>query len=101
MVKEAISYKGYALVDIHQPCVSFNKINTFSYYKERVYYLETGHDYTDKAAAMVRAMEFDGRIPIGILYCEEKPDYPSKHTVLAGKESWLTRNVIPALSIIY
>jgi len=85
MMKAAISYKGYALVDILQPCVSFNKINTFSYYKERVYYLETDHDYTDKAAAMIRAMEFGDRIPIGIFYREEKPDYHTKHKVLASK----------------
>lgn len=86
MMKEAITYKGYALVDILQPCVSFNKINTFSYYKERVYYLETDHDYTDKTAAMIRAMEFGDRIPIGIFYRVDRPDYHSRHKVLAGKE---------------
>ena len=58
MMKEAISYKGYALVDIFQPCVSFNKVNTFSYYKERVYHLEEDYDPTDRAKAILRSMEF-------------------------------------------
>lgn len=86
MMKEAISYKGYALVDIFQPCVSFNKINTFSYYKERVYHLEEDYDPTDRATALIRSMEFGDRIPIGILYREDRPDYHAMNKVLAGKE---------------
>ena len=58
MMKEAINYKGYALVDIFQNCVSFNKVNTFSWYRERVYHLEDDYDPTDKANAMKKAMEF-------------------------------------------
>ncbi|NLO09796.1 MAG: 2-oxoacid:ferredoxin oxidoreductase subunit beta [Clostridiales bacterium] len=86
MMKEAISYKGYALVDIFQPCVSFNKINTFSWYKNRVYHLEEDYDPSDKARAMIRSMEFGDRIPIGILYREDRPDYHDMNKVLAGKE---------------
>lgn len=86
MMKEAISHKGYALVDIFQPCISFNKVNTFSYYKERVYHLEGDYDPTDKAKAMIKAMEFGDSIPIGILYREEGPDYHDINPVLAGKE---------------
>ena len=40
LMKQAIQYKGYALVDILQPCVSFNKVNTFAWYNSRVYELE-------------------------------------------------------------
>src|SRR5690606_32988210 len=83
---EAINYKGYALVDIFQNCVSFNKVNTFSWYRERVYHLEDDYDPTDKANAMKRAMEFGDRIPIGILYREDRPDYHEMSKVLAGKE---------------
>lgn len=86
MMKEAINYKGYALVDIFQNCVSFNKVNTFSWYRERVYHLEDDYDPTDKANAMKRAMEFGDRIPIGILYREDRPDYHEMSKVLAGKE---------------
>lgn len=86
MMKEAINYKGYALVDIFQNCVSFNKVNTFSWYRERVYHLEDDYDPTDKANAIKRAMEFGDRIPIGILYREDRPDYHEMSKVLAGKE---------------
>ncbi len=41
IMKEAILYPGYAFVDILQPCISFNKINTFAYYKNMAALLET------------------------------------------------------------
>lgn len=75
---EAIRYKGYALVDILQPCVSFNKINTFQWYSKRVYKLEESYDPKDKMTAIQKAMEWGDRIPLGILYKEEKPTYHDK-----------------------
>lgn len=101
MMKEAISYKGYALVDILQPCVSFNKVNTFSYYKERVYHLEEDYDTADKAGAMIKAMEFGARIPIGILYREDRPDYHEMNKILAGKEPLVDQEYnLEALAIL-
>ncbi len=78
LMKDAINYKGYALIDILQPCVVWNKVNTFSWYKNRVYHLPDDYDYTDKKAAMEKALEFEDRIPVGILYKEEKEDYIDK-----------------------
>lgn len=84
IMKEAIEYKGYALVDIFQPCVSFNKVNTFGFYKQRVYRLGEDYDPTNKLAAMEKAMEFDETIPIGVLYRQEKATYHQKNEVLKG-----------------
>ncbi|HEY5563195.1 MAG TPA: thiamine pyrophosphate-dependent enzyme [Clostridiaceae bacterium] len=78
IMEAAINHKGYALVDILQPCVSFNKVNTFSWYKNRVYKLEEGYEPTNKLKAMERAMEWGDKIPIGILYKEEKEDFHDK-----------------------
>lgn len=97
LMKQAISYKGYALVDILQPCVSFNKINTFGWYKERVYDLDASYDAKNKAAAMEKAMEFDEKIPLGILYREEKCTYHQKNTVLQQGTPLLDRKTDPAL----
>jgi 2-oxoglutarate ferredoxin oxidoreductase subunit beta len=82
LMKQAIEYKGYALIDILQPCVSFNKINTFAWYNQRVYELEESYDPGDKAAAMIKAMEFGDRIPLGLLYHVEKQTYHQKNEVL-------------------
>ena len=82
VMKQAIAYDGYAIVDILQPCVSFNKVNTFAYYNHRVYELEDRYNAFDKAQAMQKAMEFGDKIPIGVIYQEPKPSYHQKNTIL-------------------
>ena len=75
---QAINHKGYSLVDILQPCVSFNKINTHKWYKDRIYMLDNNYDPTNKLKAMEKAMEWGDKIPVGVLYREEKPHYTDK-----------------------
>ncbi len=76
ILKAALEHPGYALVDILQPCVSFNKINTFKWYKDRVYSLPETYDPHDRDEAFRRAHEFgDDGIPIGVLYLNEKPTF--------------------------
>lgn len=81
---EAIRFRGYALVDILQPCLSFNKINTFAWYKKRVYRLDETHDPSDLSAALSKAQEWGERIPLGILYRREKPLWSDHLPHLAG-----------------
>ncbi|MBU4440081.1 MAG: 2-oxoacid:ferredoxin oxidoreductase subunit beta [Acetobacterium sp.] len=82
IMQAAIKHPGYALVDILQPCVSFNKKNTFAYYKQRVKPLDESYDATNKLAAMEKAMEFGDTIPIGILYQEQALTYKEKRPEL-------------------
>ena len=82
LMKQAVEYNGYALLDILQPCVSFNKVNTYKYYSERVYELDNSHDTKNKTAAMEKSIEFGDRIPIGVLYNVPMPTYHKKHPVL-------------------
>ena len=91
IMKQAIEFNGYALVDILQPCVSFNKINTFAYYSKRVYEIESTFDPTNKLAAFEKALEFGDRIPIGVIYSESKPTFHEKNTVLKSGEPLLDR----------
>lgn len=70
IIKKAISHHGYALVDIFQPCVSFNHINTREWYRENTYYLEDTYDPTDRTAAFSRAIENE-KFPLGIFYFRE------------------------------
>ena len=97
MIKAAVNHKGYALIDIMQPCVSFNKINTFKWYKDRVYNLDENYNPNDKGAAIIKAMEFgDDGIPIGILYKEEgKPTFHDLHSVLRSGKVMINRNWVP------
>ncbi|WP_124066149.1 2-oxoacid:ferredoxin oxidoreductase subunit beta [Clostridium sp. E02] len=82
IMKEAILYPGYAFVDIFQPCITFNKINTFSYYKNIVSPLGEDYDPTDKQNAFKISMEVGDKIPTGILYREERLDFHKKHALL-------------------
>jgi 2-oxoglutarate ferredoxin oxidoreductase subunit beta len=65
--KKAILHKGYSLVDVFQPCVTFNKINTWQWFKEHTYYLEDSYNPHDRVAAFKRAAETD-KLPLGIFY---------------------------------
>lgn len=87
IMTEAIKYRGYALVDILQPCVSFNKVNTFQWYSKRVYKIEDSHDTTDRLKAIEKAMEWGERIPTGILYKKEKQTYSDRIEFLKGGQS--------------
>ena len=80
----AIAHRGFALIDVFSPCVTFNKINTYSFFKERVYKLEDepGYDPGNFMAAMEKAIEFGARIPIGLLYRLQKPTYEDTEPVL-------------------
>lgn len=74
ILEEAINHRGFALVDILQPCVSFNKLNTFKWYAERVYRLdEEGYVPDDRITAFERSLEWGDKIPIGVFYKKEKP----------------------------
>jgi len=77
LIGEALQHPGYALVDVLQPCVTFNRTSAYDFYNPRVYKLEeTDHDVTDKMVAWELAYEWGERIPIGIFYrVEGVPTY--------------------------
>ncbi|UCF72066.1 MAG: 2-oxoacid:ferredoxin oxidoreductase subunit beta [Deltaproteobacteria bacterium] len=68
LIQQGIAHRGFALIDVLQPCVSFNKVNTFGWYKERCKTLPPGYDPTDWEGAMKVAFEWGDKIPIGIVY---------------------------------
>ncbi|MBW6463652.1 MAG: thiamine pyrophosphate-dependent enzyme [Bacillota bacterium] len=83
-MKEAINFPGYALVDILQPCVSFNKINTHGWYKKRVYFPEI-KDSGDWSAAIDISRQWGDKIPLGIFYKKPRPTFESSLAILDGK----------------
>ncbi|WP_425449293.1 2-oxoacid:ferredoxin oxidoreductase subunit beta [Dethiothermospora halolimnae] len=75
MIEKAMKHKGYALIDILQPCVTFNKVNTYKWYKDRIYYLDDEYNPYDKINAFKKSQEWDDEIPLGIIYKEDKPTF--------------------------
>jgi 2-oxoglutarate ferredoxin oxidoreductase subunit beta len=82
----AIAHKGFALVDVFSPCVTYNKVNTYDYFRKRVYKLEEepGYNVTDVRAALERSFEWGDRIPIGLFYKDEHPTYEDQEVALRG-----------------
>jgi 2-oxoglutarate/2-oxoacid ferredoxin oxidoreductase subunit beta len=74
LMVEAINHKGFAVLDIMQPCVTFDKEHTYDWYRQRLYKLETeGYVPDNKMKAIERAMEWGDKIPYGIFYKEIRP----------------------------
>lgn len=72
--KKAILHRGYALVDVLQPCVSFNKHNTYHWFKEHTYYLDETHDPHNRVAAFAKAIETE-KLPLGVFYIHPKKTF--------------------------
>lgn len=85
LIQAAVRYKGLSLVDILMPCVTFNKINSYAWYKKRVYKLEEEQWIPDnRCNAYGKASEWGERIPIGIFYSKSRPCYDELLPVLRG-----------------
>lgn len=93
LIRQAIAHPGFALVDILQPCVSFNKVNTFAWYKKRCYFLPDSYDPTDWQQAMLTAQEWGERIPLGVIYKNFRPTFESHFPPLQRDEPLLAQPV--------
>ena len=71
LIRRGMAYDGFALIDILQPCVSFNHVNTFAWYKKRCTPLPEDYDPTDWASALRTAHEWGDRIPTGVIYRDD------------------------------
>lgn len=79
MILEGIKHKGFSLIDVLQPCVTFNKKNTYQWYGKRVYKIDSGsYNPGDKMLAYQKAQEWEEKIPLGIIYKQEKETYEEK-----------------------
>lgn len=80
LIVEGVKHNGFSLIDVLQPCVSFNRKNTYKWYSERVYDIseDDSYDPCDKIAAYVKLEEWEDKIPIGIIYKKDKASYHEK-----------------------
>jgi len=67
IMKKAIAHKGFSIVDIFQPCVSFNKTNTYQWFKDNTFELPSEYDPSDRAKAFAMAIK-EEPFPLGIIY---------------------------------
>ena len=85
ILKQAIEHKGYALVDIFQPCVTFNRLNSIQWFKEHTYNLED-HDPSDRQKAFEKATETE-KLPLGVFYkSPQKPPFEENTGIYEEKQ---------------
>ena len=83
LMYNGMQHKGFALIDVFSPCVTFNKDNTFDFFKPRVQELPEDHDVSDKDAALEQAVKWGDEIPIGLFYQDtERPSLEQMEPVL-------------------
>jgi len=75
LIQQGLAHHGFALIDVLQPCVSFNRVNTWEWHQDRCEPLPEEYDPTDRASAMETAYQWGDRIPLGIIYRHERPAY--------------------------
>jgi 2-oxoglutarate/2-oxoacid ferredoxin oxidoreductase subunit beta len=82
LIAQAIEHPGFAVVNVFSPCVTYNKVNTYEFFKENLIDLQEDQSYdaTNKAVAYAKVIETDGLVQ-GILYKDPRPAY---HTYLQG-----------------
>ena len=95
LMKEAIMYRGYAHLDIFQPCVVWNKVNTYAWYKKNTYYLPEDYDSTNYEEAYKKSLEWENKIPLGILYKVEKETYEDKFDFIKNGPALVDRELNP------
>lgn len=90
ILRQAIRHRGYALVDLLQPCVTFNKLNTYQWFEEHTADLGADHDPRDRVQAFARAIETEP-LRLGIFYRREKPVFEEQLEAYQGNREPLYR----------
>jgi 2-oxoglutarate ferredoxin oxidoreductase subunit beta len=95
IIKSGIQNKGFSLIEVLQPCVSFNHQNTYDWYRERVYKLGQDYNPGDRINAFAKALEWGERIPVGVIYQKKRSVYEDQLTQI--KDEPLARQPLDAL----
>lgn len=79
---QAVNHRGFSVVDILQPCVSFNRVNTYQWYRDRCKPLPSSYDPTDWEAAIRLSQQWGDEIPVGVIYRNNRPPFEDHITAL-------------------
>lgn len=85
MIK-ANEHQGISILDILQPCVTFTKEMSHTFYQQNTYKIDASHDVRNKEAAFKKALEWgEKQIPLGVFYQIDEPTYESGLPQIADK----------------
>lgn len=106
LIMEGIKHHGFAFIDVLQPCVSYNPWQTFDYYRQRVYELEsTDYNPEDFIVASKKVWEWEPKIPIGLFYKTQRATYsdelPQDKDIPVALQDIENINIAPLLEKYY
>ena len=97
LIQQAIEHKGFSFIDCFSPCVTFNKHNSYDFFRERIKKLEDeDHDPSDWKSACEKAMHWDDMIYTGLYYKNE--DVPALNDQEPVLEAGPVATAVPALT---
>jgi 2-oxoglutarate ferredoxin oxidoreductase subunit beta len=84
LIEQGVKHKGFSLIDVLQPCVSFNRLNTYGWFNKRVYDVKTDNNFDpkDTALAFEKSLEWGDKIPIGVIYKSQRLPYETQLVAL-------------------
>ena len=105
MIEDAIHHDGFSFVNVFSPCVTYNKVNTYDWFKEHLTSIDDieGYDITDKQLAMKTVLDHESLVK-GIVYQDTTtPSYESQiseleHEALAKRDIHITEETFNDLT---
>lgn len=94
MIVRGIRHKGFSLIDILQPCVTFNKVNNFAWYKKRCFEVGPSHDTKDWDAAVRLASMWGDKIPVGVIYENNREPYGGTKDISTPDHKSILKKII-------
>ena len=69
IIEQGMNHKGFSFINVFSPCVTYNKVNTYDWFKEHLTHVNDieSFDYKDKSKAMNAIIEHDGLVK-GLIY---------------------------------
>ena len=95
---KAITHKGFSLVDVLQPCVSFNRVNTFKWYDARCKHLPAEYDPENWQLAITTADQWGEGIPVGVIYQNNRAPFESYFPAISKKQ--LVNSPVPKKALL-
>ncbi len=96
LIVDGINHKGFAVIDVYSPCPTFNKVNTFNYWKEETEPLPASHDPSDMGAAIKMALTQDP-LHLGVFYQKEGDSFGDRVRTDGGGDATQTRELVAKL----
>lgn len=94
IIVEGIKHKGFSFIDVFQPCVTFNHVNTYQWYRQHIYNLAVEYNKKDSLEAYKKALEWQDKIPVGIFYQVQKPTYEEQIPQLSSNSLDIIAKII-------